>query len=288
MATQEQVTSTIVATARDRSVKSATNRSQFFQSLAVLLTFAAIVTVSSVKSIRPEYAWLISMLLLIVFTAILGLWIVKDPLGILISNRNVMGMSRLQTAVWTVIVVPAFMTLVLYRIRNGVANPLSVSIPMELWAAMGISLASLVGTPLILGSKSDQSPSGIALKNTSNALGTSVDDIADQALGTVFSNPSPRDARVSDMFQGDEVGNKATVDLAKVQMFAFTLSLILAYGAGVWALLASLPGASGDNLAKSSAGLPALTKDSVYLLLISHAGYLTSKAVNHTDQDKTS
>jgi len=285
MATQEHVTSTIISTTPVRSEKSAANRSQFFQSLAVLLIFAAIVIVSMAKSIHPEYAWLISMLLLIVFIAVLGLWIVRDPLGILISNRNVMSMSRLQTAIWTVIVVPAFMTLVFYRIRNGVANPLSVSIPTELWAAMGISLASLVGTPLILGSKSDQSPSDIALKNTGNALGKSVDDIADQALGTVFSNPGPKNARVSDMFQGDEVGNKATVDLAKVQMFAFTVSLILAYGAGTWSLLSSLAGASGDNLAKSSAGLPALTKDSVYLLLISH---LTSKAVNHTDQDKTS
>ena len=199
-----------------------------------------------------------------------------------------MSMSQLQTTLWTILVIPGFIELALYRLRQGVPGPLEITIPPELWAAMGISLASLVGTPLLLSPKTDQTPSDVALKNTSNALGDMTpQQINQQAMGTLYSNSSPRDARVSDLFQGDEVGNKGAVDLAKIQMFAFSVCLILAYASCIWGLLASLPGTTADVLAQKSSALPQLTKDSVYLLLISHAGYLGSKAVSHTDQDRS-
>lgn len=260
-------------------------RGGFLQPLAIILIFGAIVGVSLSVSIQPEYSWLISTILMIVFVSILGLWITKNPLGVLINNRNLMSMSRLQTTLWTFLVIPGFVVLVLYRLKHSVTNPLQVTIPTQLWAAMGISLTSLVGTPLLLSPKADQSPSGLALSNTSKALGDATpEEIKQQAIGTLYSNASPSDARVSDMFQGDEVGNKGSVDLAKIQMFAFSVCLILVYAVGIWNLLVSLHGLPGEILAKTSATLPPLTQDAVYLLLISHAGYLSSKAISHTDQ----
>jgi hypothetical protein len=116
-------------------------------------------------------------------------------------------------------------------------------------------------------------------------------------MGTLFANPSPDDARVSDMFQGDEVGNKASVDVAKVQMFVFTIVLVLVYASDVWRYLAGIDmkhlaqqGITGkaalDQIAARTSSLPMMSQSQIALLLISHAGYLSSKAVNHTDQDK--
>jgi hypothetical protein len=79
------------------------------------------------------------------------------------------------------------------------------------------------------------------------------------------------------MFEGDEVGNTAYLDLAKVQMFYFTVILGVAYVATLVPSLARLrtdPASVGE--------LPALSEGMVALLGISHAGFLASKGVDHT------
>lgn len=49
--------------------------------------------------------------------------------------------------------------------------------------------------------------------------------------GTLYANPNNDEARFTDMFQGNEVGNTTHVDLAKVQMFLFTVVAIGAFAA---------------------------------------------------------
>lgn len=281
---------------------SKSQQSQWMQALAVEVIFGVMIWVAMRKD-SPQNSFVFCIGLLLVFVAILGLWIVKDPLGILISNRNLMSMSRLQMTLWTVTVVPAFMVFVLYRARWDIPDAVAVNIPPELWAAMGISLASLVGTPLLLGSKTDQTPSMVALQTTAKSMATTdqgsvtTTALQDQSMGTLFANPIPDDARVSDMFQGDEVGNKASVDVAKVQMFVFTIVLVLVYASDVWRYLSGIDmkhlaqqGITGkaalDQIAARTSSLPIMSQSQIMLLLISHAGYLSSKAVNHTDQDK--
>ena len=81
------------------------------------------------------------------------------------------------------------------------------------------------------------------------------------------------------MFEGDEVGNTAYVDIAKVQMFLFTILTILAYCSAIYHELWGLSQAKPDftNLA-----MPALSSGMIGLLGISHAGYLGSKTADHT------
>lgn len=60
----------------------------------------------------------------------------------------------------------------------------------------------------------------------------SADEVKENAQGVLFANTSVGDASFSDMFQGDEVTNKAYVDVAKLQMFFFTVIAGLTYGVG--------------------------------------------------------
>jgi hypothetical protein len=92
--------------------------------------------------------------------------------------------------------------------------------------------------------------------------------------GQVMVNTDPANARWSDMFRGEEVGNGGQLDLGKIQMFYFTLILVLAYGAA----LAS----AFTNSTSIISQFPAVDSSMVALLGISQAGYLSNKAIGHS------
>lgn len=96
--------------------------------------------------------------------------------------------------------------------------------------------------------------------------------------GLLKVNKTPQEATLSDLFQGDETGNYYLVDLSKVQMFFFTVAIVVAYAAALAAILndqAALMNPLGMDFPSFSSSLNAL-------LAISHAGYLTVKSVDHT------
>src|SRR5438874_8053838 len=66
-----------------------------------------------------ETAFPIVMVLLVMFCMLLGIVICKQPLGILISEQNVISLSRFQTVLWTVIIISGFLVIAMARIKNG-------------------------------------------------------------------------------------------------------------------------------------------------------------------------
>jgi hypothetical protein len=128
-------------------------------------------------------------------------------------------------------------------------TPLSVQIPSEVWILLGISTTSLVAAPLIKSQKSE----------------------------TIVKNQSVSEARISDLFQGEEVNNFNLLDLGKVQLIYFTLIVIGAYMIAVASLFLRTQNAIS--------ALPALDGGVVAMLGVSHAGYLGNKAVNRGGND---
>ncbi|MFY1831860.1 hypothetical protein ACN47A_38450 [Myxococcus fulvus] len=216
------------------------------------------------------------VLTLTAFLAALGVSITGSPLGVLINERNLMSLSRLQAATWTLIVLSGYLTLAIVRVRDGISPPLDIAIPQELWWAMGIATTSLLGTPLLLTNKRSKTPDPRAVDNTAVQLAESPQDIQAQSQGALYANKDIHDARLADMFQGDEVGNTAQLDLAKVQMFYFTLIAAVSYFVSVATLVSS--GKPG-----SVSSLPALSEGFIALLAISHGGYLVSKTTDHSN-----
>ncbi len=96
--------------------------------------------------------------------------------------------------------------------------------------------------------------------------------------GLLKVNKTPQEATFSDIFQGDEIGNYYLVDLSKVQMFFFTVAIIVSYAAALSSIMTDqtvLTNPLGVDFPSFSSSLNAL-------LAISHAGYLTAKSVDHT------
>ena len=96
--------------------------------------------------------------------------------------------------------------------------------------------------------------------------------------GLLKVNSNPQAAKLGDLFQGDEIGNYNLIDVSKMQMFFFTISIILAYGIALATMMQN-PVIVYEPL---GVALPPFSSSLNAMLGISHAGYLTVKSVDHT------
>ncbi|SRR6266487_1009467 len=223
-----------------------------------LVIFFGLIATSLVGLLLPTssrlWMWIGTLILLALFVLAAGYGITGWWLGVLIDNRRKMSLSRFQTVLWSVLILSAFLAAALTNIPL-VRNPtdaLIINIPPELLAILGISVTSLVGKSVILN----------AVKNPEQ-----VD------INPVSENPADRPSWF-DMFKGDDKANAAYIDLSKVQMFYFTLILVLVYGVALASMFMVV-----DPKHPAISALPALTPAIVGLLGISQGGYLLYKTI---------
>jgi len=218
--------------------------------------------------------WLVTALLLLFFCGVIGQWLMDSPTGILISNLNLISLSRIQLVAWTIVIFSSYFVIVMFRIHKGFS---AIGIPDNLLAALGISTASFATVPVVLDSKTRSTVDPKAIRTASLVLKENAGTIQQNSKGALYANSHPSDARFSDLFQGDEIGNTAYVDISKLQLFLLTLFVIVAYCCDVWSTFAKVTPNSISSLA-----LPDFSFEELKLLGLSHAGYLTFKAMNHT------
>lgn len=221
--------------------------------------------------------WILIAALIVGFIIAIGKSINGRSTGILIDERKVMSLSRFQITIWTVIIVSAYFTIASARIYAGTPDPLAIGIDWRLWALLGISSTSLVGTPLILDSKKRK-----AIKDEEKGKLRDGVDSGKNVEGIVFVNEDVKDAKFSDMFEGDEAKNEAQIDMSKIQMFFFTIISALSY----IVLLFNMLNTSEPSILTNPASLPVLPEGLIALLTISHGAYLTNKTVDHTSSVK--
>jgi len=194
-------------------------------------------------------AWVIIVALFLAFLFVVGEGITGRFQGLLIDERNKMSLSRLQMVLWTLVILSGLLTMALTNIGRGSATPLQITVPTQVWLLLGISTTSLIGAPLLRSNK--------------------------MAQGKIKVREDLHEADVADLFRGEETSNCNVLDLAKVQMFFFTLVLVLAYAVLLGSLFANTTG--------PIKALPDIDSSMTTLLGISHAGYLTSKAIPHPE-----
>jgi hypothetical protein len=192
---------------------------------------------------------------------------------------------------------------------------LNVVMPTELLAALGLSTVSLAGSSLVKSTKKRRvtvqlradlerrvQAAQLDLDNAVAAeasaqsdeevmrLGLAADnaraiynntkyrlDIANKgSSGTLKTNSSPSDAKLTDIFYGEEISNHDQVDLSKVQMFFISGVIIIGYSAMLIEQLGS-----PTIFEPFSVILPVFSGSMNTLLAISHGGYLVTKSVDH-------
>jgi hypothetical protein len=221
-----------------------------------------------------------------------GYAVTGRPFGIAMSSWNDYSLSKLQMALWTIIVLAGLMTAaklnllgyfgtVLETAKDGgtaPGQPLGINIPGELLAAMGIAAFSTAAAPAILSLKASQTPAqGEVLAAHQRLLASTGQPIGTlQSAGKAAGYASADSASWLDLITGDEVANAGIVDLSKVQQLLVTLLLIGTYGFMLVHIFATAT--------VGIASLPPLDEHLVELMGVSHASYLAYKATPKSAQ----
>lgn len=198
--------------------------------------------------------------------------------GIAINPLNQYSLSKLQMALWTIVVLAALFTsakinLLEYYGPAGAEGALHIAIPTDIFQALGIAAFTTTATPAILALKSSQ-PKASATemaatqKRMEDTTGGSASDAT--AQGRLVVRGDKDKAHWTDVLTGDEVSNAGTVDVSKVQQLLITVLLLGSYIFMMFDMLM--------HSAKPVASLPSVSEHFIGLLAISHAGYLAYKA----------
>ncbi len=241
--------------------------------------------------------WWAIMILFTFFVFIVGHGITGRIFGALIDEQNRMSLARLQLVIWTIVILSAWLTSLLWNILVNKEVPLAIALPSQVWLLLGINTATLVGTPLVLDPKKSKTPNEeeakrqFALKAWSEGIKPPSDGelsvtkymekLKISLNGQVPVNDSFDQANLGDLFRGEEIGNFVQLDMSKIQMFFFTLILVLTYAIALGTMFANLTIDPKDTT-MGITSLPPLDQSMIVLLGISQAGYLTNQAIPHS------
>jgi hypothetical protein len=217
--------------------------------------------------------WISCASVMAVVFFLVGAIIAHHPLGILVDPRNKLSLSRLQLALWTLLILSAFTAVALQTGR------MDIHLDPEVWSLMGISTASAAGATIIKSTKAGQDPNPTVVAQIATLAPSTPD--APAPLGVLATSKKPR---FSDLFKGEEVVDSKYVDISKVQMFFFTIASISGYATALaHCNFTQVPAAAAQGIANGyTLFFPPVSAALVTLIGISHAGYLTVKAAPHT------
>ncbi len=150
--------------------------------------------------------WIITMALIVLLMMIIGQGLTGKFTGILIDETNHVSLSRFQLVLWSVIILSALLAKYLANQILKLPDPMGIGVPEQLWGVLGISTVSLVGTPLIKSSKASQPDPDEAIVTKLNLVSKDINPD-----GVLVVNNSKEQAKPSDIFKGEEIGNFQTV-----------------------------------------------------------------------------
>ena len=120
-------------------------------------------------------------------------------------------------------------------------------------------------------------------KEKLDAAVAEVENVKTASQGLLHVNSDAAQARWVDLFRGEEVGNYNLIDMAKVQMFIFTIVVIFAYAVAIAALLQNQT-ALRDPI---GVAFPSFSDSLNTLLAMSHGTYLSVKTADHTETQRS-
>jgi hypothetical protein len=191
--------------------------------------------------------WLLSLLALLVLAGLVGRQAGQGTLGILIDGRGRYSLTHFQVVLWTIVILSSILGVLI----SQDFNPEAVQFPPELLGLMGISAGSGVLATSVKGSKDSPAP-GSKAKVARTGVPFTLSNGTTITIAAHF-------AQIWLEEEGDQVDK--VVSITKYQNFIFTLVILAFYVTAAW----------------KSGGLPELPERIVWLIGISHAGYVGGK-----------
>lgn len=269
--TSKKSSSKKAASSRSGGSKDDTGLDQRTAGRAAFLVLALVFAAPAAVWYRPMAGWVLSLILLAVFVVLAGYAVTRRWNGFGIGRKGRLSLSQSQTLFWTVLVLSAYLGAVATNVRTEAAEALAVGVPESLWGILGISAASLVGSPLLLRGRADR-----AMQRGEADGEQEINDLRLDAQGRI----DPGQARWSDLIENEGAGNKErpVLDATRVQMVFFTVVVWLAYAYELGRLFYDAGAGAGAGSIES---LPEISGGMLALLGISHAGYLGGKNLSN-------
>ena len=189
--------------------------------------------------------WCISLVVLLALAIWVGRQTKQGNLGILIDGRGRYSLTHFQITLWTIVILSSVLGVL---ISHGFDTK-DFQIPYQLLGLMGISAGSGVLATGVKGSK--DAPGSTA--KVARAETITQDD------GTTTTTNPARFAQIWLEEEGDQADK--VVSITKYQNFIFTLVILAFYVTTAW----------------KSCALPTLPDNLIWLIGISHAGYVGGK-----------
>ncbi len=187
--------------------------------------------------------WAVSFVLLVLLSAWIGRQARQSVLGILIDDRGRYSLTHFQIVVWTIVILSSMIGVL---VASGFDPKFELS--NTLLGLMGISAGSAVLSTGVKGAKD-------AAGSSANVARMGTFTLSDATTKTI----APRFAQIWLEEEGDQADQ--TINITKYQNFIFTLVVLGTY----------------VSMALKKGGLPELPEFVVWLIGISHAGYVGGK-----------
>jgi len=190
--------------------------------------------------------WAVWALLLIFSAAWIGRkWETARYLKVFCDNNGRFSLNQFQIVLWTILILSLFAGIAFARLCGGVENPLNIQFPNELLILMGISVGTSVAATAIKSGK-------------------------DRDNIEVFGKGKPKWDQLYN--KEDKNGEEAeSVDVTRFQNFWITIIMLIMYLFMAISFVKSKAVLSGPVI------LPGFNDTLLYLIGISHAGYMAGK-----------
>jgi hypothetical protein len=194
-------------------------------------------------------------------------------IGVLIDDRNRISLGRLQWLLWFLVLFSAYFTGAVWDVSYSDLP----AVEPNLFALIGLSTGSAMLSSVVVDNKKvDQSPTPNAVPPAPTPgvvppAGAAAPTADANRAGKADVNASPADASFADLYLGEEVTNRQSVDASRLQKLVVTILLVAVYCQMLWS--AFIDAASGHVFS-----MPIVGTNFLGLLGVSHAAYLLSKA----------
>ncbi len=253
------------------------SHNQWFGLATLVLLFAAAAAARLLPDVgekaqrMPGYTFLAVAGLLAAAAVCAGIAVRGRYSGVIIDGRGRYSLSRLQALAWTILVLAGLSVAIGTNIARNGGHPGDVALPGELIALMGISGGAAVFAQTI---KSINGARGTLFVNEA---ATTHEDASGKVV--VKGAVDVQQARISDLIQGEAPDTKDLVDVGKLQNLYFTIIVLSIYGWLVWQTLVREVMVDKHGAKSLITSMPSINEALIALILISHAGYLTLKAI---------
>lgn len=191
--------------------------------------------------------------------------------ALLIDERNRYSQPAFIALSWFVVIVSSYLSCAVWNVALWTPGsgqlPLAIDVPPSIWVLAGIVGVDVIAEGTILGVKKRR------VRLPHHTVAAAQRGMLAAVANTLSANPSPTDARLTDMVTYDELGLEESIDPAALQKLLFQVTAVIVYAIALGRLIFLTPAA------QQILGFPSIPEGFLALLGVSTATAVVNRSV---------